>query len=198
MYAQNRDNLSLVVRLNEEPFTNRCASSSVRISGAVAMSSFVNFLKNIVSGLFSFLGGLVGSKKPQEAIAEAAPKPRKARNSGYFLELDDAKGVGSAATPAQASKQEPAKAEPAKAEPVKAEPAKAAVKSKQIKTPVTAEPKPAPKPAAANAALNLPQPTVTTFAPKYLASNGSSNGRRRPGANMSSFLDMARQIKPAN
>jgi len=157
------------------------------------MSSFVNFLKNIVSGLFSFLGGLVGSKKPQEAIAEAAPKPRKARNSGYFLELDDAKGVGSAATPAQASKQEPAKAEPAKAEP-----AKAAVKSKQIKTPVTAEPKPAPKPAAANAALNLPQPTVTTFAPKYLASNGSSNGRRRPGANMSSFLDMARQIKTAD
>ena len=162
------------------------------------MSSFVSFLKNIVSGLFSFLGGLVGSKKSQEAIAEAAPKPRKARNSGYFLELDDAKGVSSAATPAQASKQEPAKAEPAKAEPVKAEPAKAAVKSKQIKTPVTAEPKPAPKPAAANAALNLPQPTVTTFAPKYLASNGSSNGRRRPGANMSSFLDMARQIKTAD
>jgi len=166
------------------------------------MSSFVNFLKNIVSGLFSFLGGLVGSKKSQEAIAEAAPKPRKARNSGYFLELDDAKGVSSAATPAQASKQEPAKAESAKAEPAKAEPAKAepvkAVKSKQIKTPVTAEPKPAPKPAAANAALNLPQPTVTTFAPKYLASNGSSNGRRRPGANMSSFLDMARQIKTAD
>ncbi len=162
------------------------------------MSSFVNFLKNIVSGLFSFLGGLVGSKKPQEAIAEAAPKPRKARNSGYFLELDDAKGVGSAATPAQASKQEPAKAEPTKAEPAKAESAKALVKSKQIKTPAAAEPKPTPKPVAANAALNLPQPTVTTFAPKYLAANGSSNGRRRPGANMSSFLDMARQIKTAD
>ncbi|XHX76971.1 MAG: hypothetical protein RBJ76_21410 [Stenomitos frigidus ULC029] len=152
------------------------------------MSSFVNFLKNIVSGLFSFLGGLIGSQKAQEAIAEAAPKPRKARNSGYFLELDDAKGVGSAVTPAQASKQEPAKTEPAKA----------VVPSKQIKTPVAAEPKTAPKPVAANAALNLPQPTVTTFAPKYLAANGSSNGRRRPGANMSSFLDMARQIKTAN
>ncbi|MBD2037459.1 hypothetical protein H6F76_21080 [Leptolyngbya sp. FACHB-321] len=157
------------------------------------MSSFVNLLKNIVSGLFSFLGGLVGSKKSQEAIAEAAPKPRKARNSGYFLELDDAKGVGSAATPAQASKQQPAKAEP-----IKAEPAKAVVQSNQVKPPVVAEPKPAPKPVAANAALNLPQPTVTTFAPKYLASNGSSNGRRRPGANMSSFLDMARQIKTAD
>ena len=167
------------------------------------MSSFINFLKNIVSGLFYFLGGLVSSKKPQEAIAEAAPKPRKVRNSGYFLELDDAKGVGSAATPAQASKQEPAKAEPTKAEPAKAEPAKAesakaVVKSKQIKTPAAAEPKPTPKPVAAYAALNLPQPTVTTFAPKYLAANGSSNGRRRPGANMSSFLDMARQIKTAD
>jgi hypothetical protein len=157
------------------------------------MSSFFNFLKNIVSGLFSFLGGLVSSKKSQEAIAEAAPKPRKARNSGYFLELDEAKGVSGAATPAQASKQEPAKVEPAKVEP-----AKAVVKSKQVKTPVAAEPKAAPKPVATNAALNLPQPTVTTFAPKYLAANGSSNGRRRPGANMSSFLDMARQIKPAN
>ncbi len=152
------------------------------------MSSFVNFLKNIVSGLFSFLGGLIGSKKAQEAIAEATPKPRKARNSGYFLELDDAKGVGSAATPAQVSQQEPAKAESTKA----------VVQSKQPKTPVAAAPKAAPKPVAANAALNLPQPTVTTFAPKYLASNGSSNGRRRPGANMASFLDMARQIKTAN
>ncbi len=153
------------------------------------MSSLVNFLKNIVSGVFSFLGGLFSSKKSQNAIADAAPKPGKARNSGYFLELDEAKGVGSALTPA--SKQEPAKAD------AKAEPAKAVVKSKQAKTPA-AEPKAAPKPAAANAALNLPQPTVTTFAPKYLAANGSSNGRRRPGANMSSFLDMARQIKTAN
>ncbi|MEH1888034.1 MAG: hypothetical protein V7K92_00770 [Nostoc sp.] len=36
----------------------------------------------------------------------------------------------------------------------------------------------------------------TTFAPKYLApSASSSNGRRRPGANMSAYLDMARQVK---
>jgi hypothetical protein len=39
------------------------------------------------------------------------------------------------------------------------------------------------------------QPTETTFAPKYLIPT-SSNGRRRPGANMNSFLDMARQVKP--
>lgn len=38
------------------------------------------------------------------------------------------------------------------------------------------------------------QPTETTFAPKYLIPT-STNGRRRPGANMNSFLEMARQVK---
>ncbi|OKH16109.1 hypothetical protein NIES592_00025 [Fischerella major NIES-592] len=38
------------------------------------------------------------------------------------------------------------------------------------------------------------QPTETTFAPKYLMPT-STNGRRRPGANMNSFLEMARQVK---
>lgn len=37
----------------------------------------------------------------------------------------------------------------------------------------------------------------TTFAPKYLTPT-NSNGRRRPGANMTSFLDMARQVKTPN
>ena len=49
---------------------------------------------------------------------------------------------------------------------------------------------------AAAAKVLKEQPTETTFAPKYLApSTTSSNGRRRPGANMSAYLDMARQIK---
>ncbi|MBH8573826.1 hypothetical protein I8752_12495 [Nostocaceae cyanobacterium CENA369] len=40
------------------------------------------------------------------------------------------------------------------------------------------------------------QPKETTFAPKYLAPSATnSNGRRRPGANMSAYLDMARQVK---
>ena len=38
------------------------------------------------------------------------------------------------------------------------------------------------------------QPKETTFAPNYLVPT-NSNGRRRPGANMSSFLDMASQVK---
>ncbi|MBW4560495.1 MAG: hypothetical protein KME32_04910 [Mojavia pulchra JT2-VF2] len=40
------------------------------------------------------------------------------------------------------------------------------------------------------------EPKETTFAPKYVAASvGTSNGRRRPGANMSAYLDMARQVK---
>jgi hypothetical protein len=144
------------------------------------MSSFVNFLKNLFSGLFSLLGGLFNSKKKQDAIAGSALAPKKSNKSGYFLELDEAKGIGNAA---------PAKAVAAPTS-VKAEPANGATAKPAVAA--------APKPVGANAALNLPQPTVTTFAPKYLAPTGSSNGRRRPGANMSSFLDMARQVKTSS
>ncbi len=54
------------------------------------------------------------------------------------------------------------------------------------------------QPAKAEAAKKVikEQPAETTFAPKYLLPN-NSNGRRRPGANMNPFLDMARQVKPA-
>ncbi|MDF5728605.1 MAG: hypothetical protein PUP92_11350 [Rhizonema sp. PD38] len=46
-----------------------------------------------------------------------------------------------------------------------------------------------------SAAKVLQEPVKdTTFAPKHLAPT-NTNGRRRPGANMSSFLDMARQVK---
>lgn len=173
------------------------------------MSSFVNFLKNLLSGIFSFLGGLFSSKK-QEAIAGADSKPRKARNSGYFLELDDAKGISNGATtatkassPAAAPKAEAVKAA-TKSESTKVDSAAPASPSESAKPQASksaaavekTEPKHAV--AATNAALNLPQPTVTTFAPKYLAPTGSLNGRRRPGANMSSFLDMARQVKTSS
>jgi hypothetical protein len=53
----------------------------------------------------------------------------------------------------------------------------------------------APKAAAstANAALNLPQPTVTTSSTEPSSPAYSQFGpRRRPGANMKSFMDMAK------
>ena len=49
------------------------------------------------------------------------------------------------------------------------------------------------------AAPPAPAPVVTNFATDYLIKPSSASGRRRPGANMNMFLDMARQAKkPAN
>ncbi|TAF09358.1 MAG: hypothetical protein EAZ77_05365 [Nostocales cyanobacterium] len=93
------------------------------------------------------------------------------KKDSYYLELKDEVGQPkpAVATPAAA-----AKAAPAKVAAVKetATPAKA----------TTAEPA---KPVA---------PTETTFAPQYLVPSYSGT-RRRPGANMNTYLDMARQAK---
>jgi hypothetical protein len=44
-----------------------------------------------------------------------------------------------------------------------------------------------------------PAPVITNFATDYLIKPSSTSTRRRPGANMNMFLDMARQAKkPAN
>lgn len=86
----------------------------------------------------------------------------------YYLELKEEVGETTpAAAPAAAVKTEPAQAPTPKAEPAQA---------------AKAEPA---KPAVA---------TETNFATKYLMGQ-SFGGRRRPGANMSSFLDMAGQVK---
>ncbi|WP_232317163.1 hypothetical protein, partial [Anabaena sp. CA = ATCC 33047] len=79
---------------------------------------------------------------------------------------------------------------------VAAEPATTPAKQAPAKN-GKAESAPAPAPAPAPAAsTKTTAPTETTFAPKYLAPSASiSNGRRRPGANMSSYLDMASQVK---
>ena len=45
------------------------------------------------------------------------------------------------------------------------------------------------------ASSNGQNKTKTTFAPKYLNPANSSTSRRRPGANMTNFLDMANQVK---
>ncbi|MGA7938222.1 MAG: hypothetical protein WCA35_32025 [Kovacikia sp.] len=141
------------------------------------MSGLINFVKGLFSGIFGFLGGILGSKKKSEAASENQSKPAKPKKSnGYFLELDDAKGIGSSSNGAAAPVAESAK-----------QPAPVAAK---------AESKPAqqPAPVAVAKALNLPEPKVATFATDYLLTSGS-NGRRRPGANMASYLNLARQVK---
>ncbi len=167
------------------------------------MSSFVNFLKSLFSGLFSFLGGLLGSKKSQAATGEASPKPRKSSKSGYFLELEDAKGIGRESS-APAKEPETAVAPSAAAASTSVAAPAALQSSDESAKPRAATPKapdtttPSSDHASVATALNLPKPAVTTFAPNYLLPAGRSNGRRRPGANMASFLDMARQVKTSS
>lgn len=137
------------------------------------------FIKKIFGGIFSFLGGLFGSKK-----------------SEYFLELEDSKSESAAK--AQAGKPEPAKVE-------KTAPAPAAAKAEPaIATKTTTEKKTAEKAPAAAAysgkaiakedlQQKAPQ-AVGGFATSYLVPTPNTP-RRRPGANMGSFLDMARNVQ---
>lgn len=90
---------------------------------------------------------------------------------------------------------EPVAKEPAKVATSKTEEPATATKAPKVQLEQTAEGvKPVPAKPAASSTINKPQ-TETTFAPKYLNPAVSSNGRRRPGPNMNSFLDMARQVK---
>jgi hypothetical protein len=128
------------------------------------------FIKNLIGGIFGFIGGFFGKKDEfylelKEEVGQVQPVATKPVAAAPKVE------------PVQAVKAEPVQAaKPAKpAKATKAEPAKAA----------KVEPAKAAKPAA---------PAETNFATKYLITP-SSGVRRRPGANMNSFLDMARQVK---
>ncbi len=167
------------------------------------MSGLFNFIKSLFSGIFGFIGGLFGGKKES---TEAAPKPVK-KSNGFFLELDEAASA-SASQPATeveaASTEQPVTvSQEALAETAQPEIASAKKSTRKEKlAALAAGDKPASNSNAASAAA--PQPALvvaavataepeTTFATKYLipANNG---GRRRPGANMSSYLDMARKM----
>lgn len=184
------------------------------------MGGVINLIKKLFSGIFSFIGGILGSKK-----------------SGYFMELDEAEAAKPALAKAEAPAPKKAEVEDAKsaiaaveasaksasnsvAESVKETvatteaTAKSAVKSIKSKS-AKAEPAEvngssgnstgnstngdsangAKSPVPANP-LNLPQPTVS-FATEYLAPK-PTNTRRRPGANMGSFLEMAKTVKTPN
>lgn len=115
------------------------------------------FIKNLISGILSFIGGLFGKKNE------------------YYLELKEETEETKPAPTSVAS----VSVAGAKVEPVKVE----SVKVESVKAPTPkAEPT---KPAVA---------TETNFATKYLMTP-SFGPRRRPGANMNGFLDMARQVK---
>ena len=186
---------------------------------------FKNLLSGILSFFVGLLRGKKAQEdKPSiKAAADTKELPGKVtgktrRRSGYFMELDESEETPAkanqsangavaktpvAATAAKSVKEEPAKTpvaatatKPAKEQPGKTDAAAASAQSAKVElvqtaegvTAVPAEKKPA-------ASKNGQTPTETTFAPKYLAPTGSSNGRRRPGPSMNPFLDMARQVK---
>ena len=156
------------------------------------MSGLINFIK----GLFAGILGLFGGKK---GTASGATPAKKRSSNGFFLELDEAKTSVSSAVENVASK---AVAVATEATPApKAEPAKQSTRKEKLAAlaqadakPVASakvEPSPVPAPKAA------PVQTVvaeTAFATKYLVPT-NDGARRRPGANMSPYLTMARQMR---
>ncbi|MEC4813710.1 MAG: hypothetical protein SAK29_10640 [Scytonema sp. PMC 1069.18] len=163
------------------------------------------FIKNLISGILNFFIGLFGGKK-----------------GDYYLELDEsseekaqqtakapAKELAAAKAPAKELAKQPAANEKTATETVtatasaktngtqeaapttKPEPAKVEL----VQTANGVRPEPAKNAKADAAKVIQEQPKETTFAPQYLAVPSTNNGRRRPGANMNPFLDMARQVK---
>lgn len=143
----------------------------------------MGFIKKLIAGILGFITGLLPGKK---------------KGNGYYLELDE---VASDKKPA-ASNGAKATQPVAAAAPVQsiiaqtpAPTAAKGTKAKPAKNGKAAKAETA-KAAPAAATKTTKPPTETTFAPKYLdPSVASSNGRRRPGANMSAYLDMASQVK---
>ncbi len=137
------------------------------------MGGIINFFKNLMGGIFGFIGGVFGGKKS---------------SNGFFMELDE-----SAAAPAPASVAKAAVAQQPKAKATVAQQpkAKAAVAQQPKAAAISVEPAtPVVAPPAVNP-LNLPQPTVSFAEANQLP---LPTPRRRPGANMSSYLNMAKSV----
>jgi hypothetical protein len=132
------------------------------------------------------------------------------KNDGFYLQLEDEQ----ASSKPQAKTQAPA---PAKPEPVaiptapvaattEATPVTPATES--VTAPAAKTEKKSAKKAVAPKSVETPTPAVvsapaapaiTNFATDYLIDSSSSSSRRLPGANMSGFLALARQVKkPVN
>jgi hypothetical protein len=130
----------------------------------------MGLIKNIIAGIFSFITGLFSSKK---------------KGSGYYRELKESQSAPVSKPAATATK------------PVAVASAPAATKTKAAKAEKSNNGKVVtPQPVVATKTSN---PADVAFASKYLLSSSTtSNGRRRPGANMSTFLDLASQVKTSN
>jgi hypothetical protein len=134
----------------------------------------IGFIKKIFAAVFGILlfpVKLLSSGKNKKGKPAAEPASKKEASEAFFMEESEAKSV---TAPAAKKEKTSKKSKASKKETVTATPAVAATAN----------------------ALNLPQPTVTN--------NGAAENsyvqfttRRRPGANMKSYLDMAKTIKNA-
>ncbi|KAB8335461.1 hypothetical protein SD80_003870 [Scytonema tolypothrichoides VB-61278] len=172
----------------------------------------IGFIKNLITGVLNFFTGLLGGKKngyylefdeAAEATKEAAKQAAsKAQEAVEPVVSKAQEAVGSVVSKTQ----EAAKPVAAKAKKTAKSVATQAATNNGTKDAVKPQPnvqlvqtavgvKPEPVKSEKAKAIIQKEPTETTFAPKYLAVPNTTNGRRRPGANMSSFLDMATQVK---
>ncbi len=143
----------------------------------------MQFLTKLIKGILGFITGLLKPKKDAfflEYKGEAAPaeatQEATTASSTPTLEL---------AISEIAVSEAPANAKAPKATAAKVEKAAAAKKATATVS--------ASAPVSLAAALNLPAPIVTFADIASDPTSGPSISRRRPGANMASFLDMARQ-----
>ncbi|WP_341525011.1 hypothetical protein WKK05_20610 [Nostoc sp. UHCC 0302] len=187
----------------------------------------MDFIKKLISGILSFITGLLPKKKgngyyleldeskdlkpleaAKEAAKEVASNAKKAAETVTSNVKQAAETVTSNAkqTAETATSKTPASSNGSKSAAAKAK-AKSVKEAKSAKNPKPADVQlvqtaeglkiePGKNAKAAAAKVLKEEPKETTFAPKYLApSANGSNGRRRPGANMSAYLDMASQVK---
>jgi hypothetical protein len=178
----------------------------------------ISFIKNLISGIVNFFTGLFKKKKDSSFYLELKEEGEennlisKATKAAESVTATAQKAVESATDTAQqaveSAKSTTKKAVKAAQESVPAgSNGKKDTKEANIIKPsevelvqtakgVKAQKVQKEKTLTPSATQSQPK-KETTFAPEYLTPT-NSNGRRRPGANMTSFLDMAREVKAPN
>jgi septal ring-binding cell division protein DamX len=137
-----------------------------------------------------------------EAKAKSKPAAQSEKVAKVAAEPAPTTSVAPVA-PVSATQVAPAKASDPKTEKEMAKAAKEAAKAAKKSVKKTDDKKAeAKKAAAAPVPVAAPVPTappITNFATDYLIKPSSTSSRRRPGANMGMFIDMARQVQtPVN
>jgi hypothetical protein len=116
------------------------------------------------------------------------------KNDGFYMQADESKApapVEKAAVPVET----PATPAAEKAEPPAEKSTKATKTSIKDKKKTKGEAKATPAIETESVAtLAAAESTITNFATDYLIKPSSISSRRRPGANMKQFMDMARQV----